>query len=93
VDHAVQRGRVERSIDGQRLADVGLDGRDVQALEAPDDMIEDVRVRSMTRPAALREAGSFQEVASARTNVEVQGLTCRRYPSTIGSSGTAIRPG
>jgi hypothetical protein len=34
VDHQVQGGRLERSGDGERLEDIGLDGGDVQALQA-----------------------------------------------------------
>jgi hypothetical protein len=44
MDHAVQRGRIERSVEGKRLEDIGLDGRDFQALQAPGGMSEDVRI-------------------------------------------------
>jgi hypothetical protein len=40
----VQRGGIKGSIQGKRLADVGLDGRDVQALQASGGIVEDVRV-------------------------------------------------
>src|SRR5690242_13444608 len=44
MEHAVERGRVEWPVDGEWLADVGLNGRDVQALQPPGCMTEDVHV-------------------------------------------------
>jgi hypothetical protein len=74
VDHADQSGGVERSIDGKGLAGVGLDGRDVQALQAPGGVIENVRIRvEQGDGTALRQAGAFQEVASPRSHVKVPG--------------------
>jgi len=72
MDHAVQRGGIERSIEGKRLADVGLDGREVQALQAPGGIIEDVHIGVEDGDGgARRQAGSFQEVAGARAHVQV----------------------
>ena len=67
VDHEVRRRGFERSIDGQRLADVGLDGRDVKVPQATCGM-----QRSGERHRdAIGKAGSAEEVAGARTNVQV----------------------
>ena len=72
MEHAIERGGVERPMDGKWLADVGFDGRDVQAPQPPGCMIEDVHVGVEEGDrAGVREAGSFQEVASAGTHVEV----------------------
>ena len=61
-------------VDGEWLADVGLDGRDVQALQAPGGVIEDVHVGVEEGDwAALRQAGPFQKVASPRSHVQVPG--------------------
>src|SRR6185295_10003226 len=72
MDHAVERGGVERPVDGKWLADVGLNGRDIQALQPPGCMIEDMHVGVEEGDrAAVSDSGSFQEVASPGTNVEM----------------------
>jgi hypothetical protein len=72
MDHAVQRGRIERSVEGKRLEDIGLDGRDFQALQAPGGMNEDVRIGAEDGDGGTcRQAGSFQEVAGARADVQM----------------------
>src|SRR3954454_24253300 len=72
MEHAVERGRVERPVDGERLADVVLDDRDVQALQPPGCMTEDVHVGvEESHRAAVRHSGSCQEVTGTRTHVEV----------------------
>ena len=83
MEHAIHRGGGERPGDGEWLADVGLDGRDVQALQPPGCVIEDVPIGVEEGDRApVRQAGSFQEVARTWTHVEVPGPRCRRYPST-----------
>ena len=72
MEHAIERGGVERPVDGKWLADVGLDGGDVQALQPPGCMIEDVHVGvEQGDRAAVGHAGSCQEVAGTGTHVEV----------------------
>ena len=72
MDHAVQRGGIKRCIQGKRLADVGLDGRDVQALQASRGIVENVRIGiEESDGGAGRQAGSFQEVSGTRANIYV----------------------
>ena len=72
MDDQVQRGGVERSIDGKRLEQIGLDGGDVQLPEAPRDVTEDVRVRVEDRHrTAIGEAGSLEEVAGAGAHIQL----------------------
>jgi hypothetical protein len=72
VDHEVKSGRVERSADWQRLEDVGLDRPDVEAAQASGSHLEDVRVRVEDGHAtAIGKTGVLEEVAGARTDVEV----------------------
>ena len=95
VEHASERGGVEGSIDGKRLADIGFDRRDVEVLQAPGGMLQDMRIRVEERDqAALRKAGPFQEVAGARANVQVPlaGCTAGTAPP-VGRSGSATRLG
>ena len=88
MEHAVERGGVELAVHGQRLADVGLDGRDVQALQPPGRVSEDVHVGvEKGDRAAVRQAGSYQEVASPGT-----GYFLERAALPDGSPVTLLDP-
>ena len=72
MEHASERGGVEGSIDRQRLADVGFDRPDIEELQAPRGMIQDMRIRVEERDrAVLRKACPFQEIARARADIQV----------------------
>src|ERR687891_114071 len=81
MDYEVQRGGIEDGSEGKWLEDVGLDGREVQALQAPGGMIEDVHIGIEDGDgAAGRQAGSFQEIAGAWANVQVSGADVPPVP-------------
>ena len=84
VDHEVQGGRVERSGDGERLEDVGLDGRDVQARQAPGDVAQDVRVRVEDGDAGCPRAARLARGSSRFPGRRRGGRPgcARRYRST-----------
>ena len=72
VEHPIERGRVERPVDGERLEHVRLDGRDVQVLQPTGCVREDVHVGVEEGDrAGVGEAGSCQEVAGSGSHVEV----------------------
>jgi hypothetical protein len=72
MEHAIERSGVERSVYGKWLADVGLNGPDIQAPQPPGCMIEHMQVGVEEGDwAAVRDASSVQEVASPGTHVEV----------------------
>ena len=72
VQHTIERGGVERSVQRQRLADVGLNGCDLQVLQPPGRMSKHMHVGiEESDRAAVGDACSCQEIASPRPNVEV----------------------
>ena len=72
MEHAGERGGVERALDGKRLADIGFDRRDLEMLQAPGGMVQDMRIRVEEGDRAVfRKSGPFQEVARARADVQV----------------------
>src|SRR6185503_9682294 len=72
MEDGVESGRREWTCNGQRLQDVRLDCRDVQVPKPARDVAEHVGVRVEDgHLAAGRQAGVIDEVAGARSDVEV----------------------
>ena len=65
-------GRMERPLDGERLEHIGLDGRDVQPLQPPRRVVEDVPVGVEEGDRTpIGQARPFEEVSRTGTDVEV----------------------
>jgi hypothetical protein len=75
VHHAVERGRIERPVDWERLEDVRLDGRDVRVPQPPGCATKDVHI------GVAERAGVSPEVNYTRgvSYLEVVGSPKPRY--------------
>ena len=93
MEHAAQRGGVEQPVDGEWLADVGLDRRDVQALQSPGRIVQGVEVGIEEGDGStVRDSGSCQEESQYQDRR--RGAGCRGAAGTPPrgeSSGTATR--